>query len=119
MRVAYGQRDNIQAAIDKNVIPEGSLIITNDDTSSEELFFYSPDGEIKSIHSRQKFLTFELAKQWVEKYNCVGDILSVQNGTEWVPYIVQDNNVLKPVGPGDVPIGDITSIDGGNAFGIN
>lgn len=118
VRVAYGKRDNIQNAIDKNVIPEGSLIITNDDETSEELLFYTPDAKLKSIHERQKFLTFDSAKKWAEKYNCIGSIFSIQNGSEWMLYIVQNDNTLSPVGGGSV-IEDITSIDGGTAFGIN
>lgn len=118
MRVAYGKRDNIQDAIEKNVIPEGSLIITNDDDSSEELLFYTPDAKLKLIHERQKFLTFDSAKKWAEKYNCVGSIFSIQNGSSWMLYVVQSDNTLSPVGGGSI-VEDITNIDGGNAFGIN
>lgn len=119
MRVAYGKRDNIQDAIDKNVIPEGTLIITNDSDKEEELFFYTPDAQIKEIHNRLKFLTFSEAKAWAEKYDCVGSIMSIQNGTSWSLYIVQSDNTLSPVSSGDVPIEDIASIDGGTAFGVN
>lgn len=118
MAIAYGKRDDIQVAISESTIPPGTIIITNDNNDNEEMFFYDTNNTLKQIHERQKFLTFDSAKKWAEKYNCVGAIFSIQNGSSWMLYVVQSDNTLSPVGGGSI-IEDITNIDGGNAFGIN
>lgn len=118
VRVAYGKKDKISAAITSGVIPKDSLIITSDSKESE-LYFYDADGEMKSISERKQFETMTEAQAWVKTYGCAGHIISVHNGSDWVPYIVSADNKLSPVNTGEVAVGDIKVIDGGDADGID
>lgn len=112
VRVAYGKKDNIQGAIDKGTIPKGSLIITKDTTDSE-LFFYDSEGNLKSIEEKTRFETMTEAEQWIKKYPCKGYIFTIQNGAEWLPYVVNEDNTLKPItGETLTDITDVKRIDG-------
>lgn len=48
VRVAYGKKGRISAAIASGTIPKDSLIITSDSKESE-LYFYDANGEMKNI----------------------------------------------------------------------
>ena len=117
VRVAYGKRSKITDAIAAGVIPKDSLIITNDAEESE-LYFYDAAGKMKRISERKQFETISEAQAWVKTYDCVGHIISVHNGSDWVPYIVSDEGALTPVGSGEISVEDIKTIDGGTAHGI-
>lgn len=116
-RVAYGKRSKITEAIAAGVIPKDSLIITNDAEESE-LYFYDSAGKIKRISERKQFETISEAQAWVKNYDCVGHIISVHNGSDWVPYIVSDEGALTSIGSGEISVEDIKTIDGGTAHGI-
>lgn len=117
VRVAYGSKQRIYSAIVSGTIPTDSLIITNDGNESE-LYFYDIDGNIKPIAERNRFETISAAQAWVHTYDCAGRIISVHNGSDWVPYIVSSDGALTPVNAGDVVVDSIKVIDGGSAFGI-
>lgn len=117
VRVAYGKKGRISAAIASGTIPKDSLIITSDSKESE-LYFYDANGEMKNISERKQFETLTEAQAWVKTYDCAGHIISVHNGSDWVPYIVSADGKLSPVNTGDVSVGDIKVIDGGTANGI-
>lgn len=122
VRVAYGDRDNISSAIASGVIPSDSLIFTKEQDDISELFFYDIDGNLKPVAERNRFLSVSEAAAWARKYDCKGHIYSVQNGAEWVLYVVQDDYKLSPVKAGDggtLDVDDVARIDGGNAFGLN
>ena len=44
-------------------------------------------------------------------------IISVHNGSDWVPYIVTSDGALTPVDSGSGSIEEIKTIDGGTAQG--
>lgn len=116
-RVAYGKKKNMQSAIDKGIIPLDTLIITKGDVDAEMLF-YDADGNLLPLAERTRFETLTEAEAWAKKYPCVGFIFTVQNGSEWLPYIVQNDNSLKPF-KGEVgEVTDVKRIDGGNSIGI-
>lgn len=117
VRVAYGKKENISSAVASGVIPKDSLIITSD-RKDAELFFYDANGIMKSISEREKFETLTEAQSWVKAYGCAGKIISVHNGSDWVPYIVQNDGSLSPIVGGGTPIGDVKVIDGGTAAGL-
>lgn len=117
VRVAYGKRAKIDSAIASGVIPKDSLIITSD-TRDAELFFYDADGNMKNISQRRQFATISEALAWVNAYECEGHIISVHNGSDWVPYIVSGDKSLRPVSAGEIAVDDIKTIDGGTAIGI-
>lgn len=56
VRVAYGKKGRISAAIASGTIPKDSLIITSDSKESE-LYFYDANGEMKNISERKQFET--------------------------------------------------------------
>lgn len=120
VRVAYGKRKNIDAAITGGTIPKGTMIITRDERESE-LFFYDTDGSLKEIAEKNRFETMTDAKAWVNKYPSAGNVITVHNGSDWIPYIVQDDNSLVPIeggSGGEIDITEITKIDGGNSDGV-
>lgn len=65
------------------------------------------------LFPRDRFPTLTEAQAWIQKYDCAGRIITVQNGEEWTPYIVKNDNTLSPFQ--SAPI-DIKVIDGGTAF---
>lgn len=110
VRVAYGKKGRISAAIASGTIPKDSLIITSDNKESE-LYFYDANGEMKNISERKQFETLTEAQAWVKTYDCAGHIISVHNGSDWVPYIVSADGKLSPVNTGDISVGDVKVID--------
>lgn len=65
------------------------------------------------LFPRDRFPTLTEAQTWIQKYDCAGRIITVQNGEEWTPYIVKNDKTLSPFQ--SAPI-DIKVIDGGTAF---
>jgi len=121
VRVAYGNRDAVTPAIQAGKIPPDSMIITKDQEDISELFFYDVDGNMKSISERSRFLSITEAVAWARKYDCRGHIYSIQNGSEWKLYVVQEDYSLKAVentGGGDIDVESIERIDGGTPFGL-
>lgn len=116
-RVAYGKRADVQSAIDSGVIPRDTIIITKGDTDSETLF-YDADGNLFPLAERTRFETLTEAEKWAKNYPCVGFIFTVQNGSEWLPYIVQKDNSLKPFKSEVGDITDVKRIDGGDSAGV-
>lgn len=116
IRVAYGKKQNVQSAIDKGIIPKDSIIITDDNLDSE-LFFYDSEGNLKTVAKRTRFTTLAEAEQWAKDYPCKGFIFSIHNGSEWLPYIVQDDNGLSPIVNEVSDITNIKRIDGGTSDG--
>lgn len=116
-RIAHGQRENVGAAIESGAIPLDSLIVTKDKFDSE-ILFYNRDGELLSVTERTRFETLTEAEQWAKKYPSVGLIFTIQNGSEWLPYIVQSDNTLTPFKGEIGEITDIKRIDGGTSVGI-
>lgn len=114
VRVAYGKKKSVNSAIANGTIPKDSIIITKDDTDSE-LLFYDGDGNLKTIAERTRFESMSEAEQWVNSYPCVGFILTIYNGSNWSPYIVNSDNTLSPI-MGKVPdIENVICIDGGTS----
>lgn len=117
VRIAYGGKDNIDAAIESGTIPADSIIITKDG-NEPEMMFYDRFGTLKLIEERNRFETFSEAQAWAKKYNCAGHIFSIQNGADWVPYIVQTDGSLSTI-KGEATIVDgVKCIDGGSAAGL-
>lgn len=121
VRVAYGNRDAISPAIQTGKIPADSLIISKEHDDLAELFFYDVDGNFKPISERTRFLSLTEATAWAKKYNCAGRVYSVQNGSEWQLYLVQNDFSLTPVLGSDIEVNidDIECIDGGGAADRN
>lgn len=116
VRLAAGPRENVEAALDV-VIPKDSLIVTRDNMDSG-LMFYDSGGNLISISEKTRFETFTEAQTYLKTYGYPGLYISVQNGTTWVPYLVQGDFSLMPIGSGGSPdFGGVFQLDGGNAAG--
>ena len=118
VRVAYGKRDDIPSAISSGVIPKETIIITNDQTEPE-LLFYDMDGRLRNIAERTRFESLMEAEVWAKKYDCTGLVFSVHNGADWALFVVGDGGTLSPVHTGGTSgTINITRIDGGTSFGL-
>lgn len=118
-RIAYGEKVGVQTAIESGFIPRDTVVITKGDIDSE-LLFYDVDGNLITVAERTRFETLTEAEQWAKTYPCAGFIFTVQNGQDWLPYIVQSDNSLKPFkGEGSsMDITDVKRIDGGTSKGV-
>ena len=93
--IAYGPKDNIQKVIEEKHIPKNCLVITKVSGEEEaEMFFYDKNYTPHAIATRHMFRSMDTAREWIEKYNCVGNHLIVQEEDEWHIYIVNDENEL-------------------------
>lgn len=95
-RIAYGKRDNIQQAIADRTIPYNTLIITKD-LDDPELFFYDVHGNLLPIAVRHRFDSEIEATDWVEKYPCPGQMITILIDGGWVPYMVMSDNTIEPL----------------------
>lgn len=93
-KVAYGRKENMNSAIDKGIIPPGCIILTED---SAEIFFYDLDLKLKTYEERYKFSSYEEASEWVAKYNCKGQILSIHENDKCGIYVVDYDNKLRNI----------------------
>lgn len=62
-----------------------------------------------------RFTTLTEAQTWISSHSCAGMVITVHNGTDWTPYVVQDDNSLVPLSSAIVEIENITRIDGGTS----
>lgn len=92
LRLAYGKKSNIEESIASGKIPPGTMILTED---TSELYFYNLDCALCAYEERYKFNNKPEAVSWLSKYNCRGEIFSVQEGEETNIYIVDNNNELQ------------------------
>ncbi len=111
IRLAYGKREKIQDAIESGRIPKGTLIVTEDNIDSE-LVFYDTEGKLLTVSEKKKFNTISEAESYLSKYDLIGSVVTIHNGTEWIPYIVSDDNILTPISQPNIIL-DVFSIDGG------
>lgn len=92
LRLAYGKKANIEKSIDSGEIPPGTIILTED---TSELYFYNLDGVLGTYVEKYKFSSKEDAEEWIQRYNCRGEIISVRENNECNVYIVDYNNELQ------------------------
>lgn len=109
---AYGERDNVNKAISNGKIPQDTLIVTKEG-SENGMLFYDSKKNLKTIAQRSTFESITEARAWIEKYPCPGAVITIQNGSEWIPYVVNSDKTLSEFSK--VDIHDIKVIDGGTA----
>ena len=111
VRVAYGKKTGINAAISNGTIPKDSIIITKDGVEAE-LLFYDSDGNLKNIAERTRFTSIQEAEKWINDYPCDGLVLTIYNGTNWKPYVV-NNKQLSEISDNIIDMTQVKIIDGG------
>ena len=110
--VIYADKNKIKSSIKQGIIPKESLILTTDENQSEA-YYYDDVGKLKYITKKTSFSSLLEARIWVAKYDYEGEIISVYENNEWVPYIVGKNQVITAIQYGKDD--DYTLINGGNA----
>lgn len=121
--VAYADKNKIQNGIVQGVIPNESLIITNNDANAAELSYYDEKGNLKSIVRKTQFESENEALLWINKYNYAGINISVfdAKNNRWNSYIVGTDNKMNKIINDDNAADSVTEaldgifIDGGSA----
>ena len=121
--VAYADKNKIQNGIAQGVIPNESLIITNNDANAAELSYYDEKGNLKSIVRKTRFESENEALLWTNKYNYAGVNISVfdAKNNRWNSYIVGTDNKMNKIINDDHAADSVTEaldgifIDGGSA----
>lgn len=121
--VAYADKNKIQNGIVQGIIPNESLIITNNDANAAELSYYDEKGNLKSIVRKTQFESENEALLWINKYNYAGVNISVfdAKNNRWNSYIVGTDNKMNKIINDDNAADSVTEaldgifIDGGSA----
>lgn len=121
--VAYADKNKIQNGIAQGVIPNESLIITNNDANAAELSYYDEKGNLKSIVRKTQFESENEALLWINKYNYAGINISIfdAKNNRWNGYIVGTDNKMNKIINEDNAADSVTEaldgifIDGGSA----
>lgn len=92
LRLAYGKKGNIEKSIDSGEIPPGTIILTED---TSELYFYNLDGVLSTYVEKYKFSSKLEAEDWIQRYNCRGELITVHEENECNVYIVDYANELQ------------------------
>lgn len=121
--VAYADKNKIQNGIVQGVIPNESLIITNNDANAAELSYYDEKGNLKSIVRKTQFESENEALLWINKYDYAGINISIfdAKNNRWNSYIVGTDNRMNKIINDDNAADSVTEaldgifIDGGSA----
>ena len=121
--VAYADKNKIQNGIAQGVIPNESLIITNNDANTAELSYYDEKGNLKSIVRKTQFESENEALLWINKYNYAGINISIfdAKNNRWNSYVVGTDNKMNKIINDDNVADSVTEaldgifIDGGSA----
>ena len=121
--VAYADKNKIKNGIAQGVIPNESLIITNNDANAAELSYYDEKGNLKSIVRKTQFESENEALLWINKYDYAGINISIfdAKNNRWNSYIVGTDNRMNKIINDDNAADSVTEaldgifIDGGSA----
>ena len=122
-KLAYVDKAKIENSIAQQVIPQESLIVTNNDSKDAELSYYDEKGNLKSIVKKTAFASQAEALLWVAKYDYSGVNISIFDAatSDWNSYIVGGDGSLNKIAKADEVAGDVMEtlenvwIDGGSA----
>ena len=113
-RIAYGNRNNIPAAIANNTIPKDTIIITKDDPKDADLLFYDSDANVKSIATKTRFESRETAVAFIAKNDMIGQTICFPEDDNFKAYIVQSDLSLT-----EIDSTGVASISAGTAITID
>ena len=122
-KLAYVDKAKIENSIAQQVIPQESLIVTNNDNKDAELSYYDEKGNLKSIVKKTAFASQAEALFWITKYDYSGVNISIFDAatSDWNSYIVGGDGSLNKIAKADEVAGDVMEtlenvwIDGGSA----
>ena len=122
-KLAYVDKAKIENSFAQQVIPQESLIVTNNDNKDAELSYYDEKGNLKSIVKKTAFASQAEALLWVAKYDYSGVNISIFDAatSDWNSYIVGGDGSLNKIAKADEVAGDVMEtlenvwIDGGSA----
>ncbi len=114
MKVAYGSLKRLQKSIEEGIITKETLIITSDEDSVAEIYFYDKDGKLKRAEKKTKFTSYSDASEWAKFWGSCGDIISIrdENG-KWSPYFVDENLQIASLSS---KLGGVSAIENKEAF---
>lgn len=116
-KLAYVDKNKIDNSITQQVIPEESLIVTNNEDKSAELSYYDEKGNLKSIVKKNVFDSEAEMRLWIAKYDYSGEIISYKNSVgNWESCVVKENNIVANLPEKDEVIlsTDKLHLDGGS-----
>ena len=67
-KLAYVNKDKINNSITEEVISNETLIVTNNEKDSGEIYYYDEKGNLKQIVKKTRFENENEARLWVAKY---------------------------------------------------
>lgn len=100
IRVSYGDRSGISAAIESGVIPEDSFIIGTYGNDEAELMFYDKHTNIRHIVAQTRFDSKDEAIAYAISHSEVGNTVTVLEDSVYTAYVVQPDFSLKELGMG-------------------
>lgn len=102
-KLAYVDKAKIENSIAQQVIPQESLIVTNNDNKDAELSYYDEKGNLKSIVKKTAFASQAEALLWVAKYDYSGVNISIFDAatSDWNSYIVGGDGSLNKIAKAD------------------
>ena len=113
--VVYSDKDRIEGALNDATIPHESLILTSDNDSQSESYYYDDNGNLKYITKRTQFNSLLEARLWLAKYEYEGTVISVYENNTWVPYLVKADQQIEKIQTGEDEELTILNINGGGA----
>jgi len=102
VNIAYGKSEKIQEAIANGIIPVDSIIITKDNDTEAELFFYDSETKLKHIVANNKFSSADAALEYATLESRAGNIITVLVDERYHAYMVQPDGTLSSLGSGSV-----------------
>lgn len=108
--VVYSDKDKIESSIAQGVIPKESLILSRGDTQAEASY-YDDQGNLKPITRKNTFNSMVDANLWISKYDCKGQLISVNINGDWTPCVVTEENKIIPF----ISEEDVIVLDAGGA----
>lgn len=110
IRVSYGKKDNIDAAIQSGIIPKDSIIITSDDPSGAEMMFYDKEAVMAHIVAQTKFGSVDEAIEYARANSQAGKVITVLEGEKYTSYLVQPDYSITKIGGGqELPVATMES----------
>lgn len=94
--VVYADKNKIKSSIEQGIIPKESLILTTGENQSEA-YYYDDVGELKYITKKTSFNSMIEAITWISRYDYSGEIISIFQNNEWLPYIVNEKSQIIPI----------------------
>lgn len=96
--VVYADKNKINGSISNGVIPKESLIFTSDEDKQVETYYLDDEGNLKYITKKTSFNSIIEARTWIAQYDYKGEVISIFQNKQWIPYLVNEDNSITEIG---------------------